>query len=315
MPDSESKQASAPQLELLPALDWEDYELLDSGNGKKLERYGPYTFERPEHPAVWRPALPEKAWRAADAVFEPSGGESGGDWRFNRRLDSTWQMRYKGLTFLAHASGSRHMGVFPEQAAHWDWMESLIKEALAREPDKPLNVLNLFGYTGLATLVSARAGGHLTHVDASKKAISQARRNQSLSGLDERPIRWLVDDAFKFVQREIRRGNRYEAIILDPPKFGRGPKGQVWELFESLPHLLDGCRELLSERALFVVITAYAIRASALTVYYALDEMLSERGGSLSAGELALVERSAGRLLSTAIYARWSAHPGYLQRR
>jgi 23S rRNA (cytosine1962-C5)-methyltransferase len=307
---SDSLQAHAPQLELLRSPDWEDYELLDSGNGKKLERYGPYTFERPEHQAVWRPALPEKVWRAADAVFEPSGGESGGDWRFNRRLDSSWQMSYKGLRFLAHASGSRHMGVFPEQAAHWDWIETVIKQAVEREPDQTINVLNLFGYTGLATLAAARAGGHLTHVDASKKAIVQARRNQSLSSLEERPIRWLVDDAFKFVQREVRRGNRYEAILLDPPKFGRGPKGQVWELFESLPHLLDGCRELLSERALFVVITAYAIRASALTVYYALDELLRGREGFLSAGELALVERSAGRLLSTAIYARWSARSG-----
>lgn len=307
MPSPDAKQTTVPQLELLPNLDWENYELLDSGNGKKLERYGPYTFERPEHQAVWRPALPEKAWRTADAVYEPSGGESGGDWRFKRRLNTPWQMNYKGLKFLAHTSGSRHMGVFPEQAVHWDWMEALIKQALVREPERPLNVLNLFGYTGLATLAAARAGCRLTHVDASKKAIAQARRNQALSRLEERPIRWLVDDAFKFAQREVRRGNRYHGIILDPPKFGRGPKGQIWELFESLPHLLDGCRQLLDQRTLFVVITAYAIRASALTVYYALDEMLAGREGRLCAGELALVESSASRLLSTAIYARWAA--------
>jgi 23S rRNA (cytosine1962-C5)-methyltransferase len=309
MPGSASTQSNAPQLELLTTPDWEDYELLDSGNGKKLERYGPYTFERPEHQAVWRPALTEEAWRRADAVFEPGGGESGGDWRFKRRLRSPWQMGYKGLKFLAHTSGSRHMGVFPEQAAHWDWMEALIKESLARQPERPINALNLFGYTGVATLAAARAGCRVTHVDASKKAIGQARHNQALSGLEQRPIRWLVDDAFKFVQREVRRGNRYEGIILDPPKFGRGPQGQVWEFFESLPHLLDGCRQLLDQPALFVVITAYAIRASALSVYYALDEMLAGRPGRLSAGELALVERSGGRLLSTAIYARWSALP------
>jgi 23S rRNA (cytosine1962-C5)-methyltransferase len=303
-------QANIPQLDLLSTPDWEDYELLDSGNGKKLERYGPYTFERPEHQAVWRPALLEKEWRAADAVFEPGGGESGGDWRFNRRMDSSWQMNYKGLRFQAYTSGSRHMGVFPEQAAHWDWIETTIKRAMERAPEQPINVLNLFGYTGLATLAAARTGAYLTHVDASKKAIGQARRNQAISGLEDRPIRWLVDDAFKFVQREIRRGNRYEAILLDPPKFGRGPKGQVWELFESLSSLLAGCRELLSEQALFVVITAYAIRASALTVYYALDEMLEGRDGHIDAGELVLIERSAGRLLSTAIYARWSARPG-----
>jgi len=287
---------------LLTSPDWEDYELLDSGDGKKLERYGPYTFVRPEPQALWRPALPRENWRAADAVFQPGGGESGGQWQFNRPLKSPWIVGYKGLRFQAHASGSRHMGLFPEQASHWDWIGAVIEKA-----GRPLNVLNLFGYTGLATLAAARAGARLTHVDASRKAIGIARQNQALSGLSECPIRWLVDDAFKFVRRELRRENKYEGLILDPPKFGRGPKGQVWELFESLPSLLQDCRSLLSERPLFVVMTAYAIRASALTAYYALGEALAGLGGSLCAGELALVERSAGRALSLAIFARWSA--------
>lgn len=291
-----------PELLLLTSPNWEDYELLDSGDGQKLERYGPYTFVRPEPQALWRPALEQKRWRAAEAVFVASGGESGGQWRFKRPVDSPWRMRYKGLVFQAHASGSRHMGLFPEQAAHWDWIASQVERA-----GRPPGVLNLFGYTGLATLAAARAGARLTHIDASKKAVSMARHNQSLSGLDERPVRWLVDDAFKFVQRELRRGARYDGLILDPPKFGRGPQGQVWELFESLPKLLHDCRNLLSDRPLFVVMTLYAIRASALSAYYALGQALAGLGGELSAGELLLVESSAGRMLSMAIFARWSA--------
>ena len=291
---------TAPPITLLAAPEWDDYELLDSGGGAKLERYGPYTFARPEHQAVWRPALPKERWQAAHAVFEPSGGESGGQWKFNRPVEPSWMMNYKGLRFRAHASASRHMGVFPEQAAHWDWMDGLIRQA-----GRPVQVLNLFGYTGLATLAAARAGASLTHVDAAKKAIVIGRENQTLSRLEDRPIRWLVDDAFKFVRREVRRGSQYDGIILDPPKFGRGPQGQVWELFESLPALLDDCRAILSRQPLFVVITAYAIRASALSVYYALAEMLNGLGGELTTGEMTLTERSAGRTLSTAIYARW----------
>lgn len=290
-----------PTLTLLVSPEWADYELLDSGAGSKLERYGPYTFVRPEHQAVWKPALPKDRWAAAHGVFQPTGGESGGEWHFNRPVPPTWTMRYRDMRFRAHTASSRHMGVFPEQAAQWDWMDGLIRQA-----GRPTQVLNLFGYTGLATLAAAQAGANVTHVDASKKAIAIARENQMLSSLDGRPIRWLVDDAFKFVRREVRRGSHYDGLILDPPKFGRGPQGQVWELFESLPALLADCRQLLSPQPLFVIMTAYAIRASALSAYYALEEMLAGLGGTLTTGELALSERSAGRLLSTAIYARWS---------
>lgn len=295
-----SVERAFPTLALLTSPEWSDYELLDSGRGAKLERYGPYTFVRPEHQALWQPALPSERWQAADAVFQPTGEESGGRWQFKRTIPASWVMSYKGLRFKAHASASRHMGVFPEQAVHWDWIESLVRDA-----GRPIRVLNLFGYTGLATLAAAHAGAHVTHVDASKKAITQAQENQALSGLSERPIRWLVDDAFKFVRREVRRGTQYDGILLDPPKFGRGPQGQVWELFESLPALLADCRSLLSPRPLFIVLTAYAIRASALSVYYAMQEMASGLGGEITAGELALVERSARRLLSTAIFTRW----------
>jgi 23S rRNA (cytosine1962-C5)-methyltransferase len=297
------RQVAKIELHLLTSSDWIDYELLDSGDGGRLERYGPFIFMRPEHQAVWKRGLPEAHWKAAHAVFETTGGESGGTWKLIKPIATTWQMSYKGLKFYAQASGSRHMGVFPEQAVHWDWMGEKINKA-----GRPVQVLNLFGYTGLATLAAAQAGAQVTHVDASKKAIALARQNQALSSLEQHPIRWLVDDAFKFVRREVRRGSRYDGIILDPPKFGRGPQGQVWELFESLPELLDNCRQLLSSKPLFVILTAYAIRASALSAYFAVEEMTKDLVGKVETGELALIEQSAGRLLSTAIFARWSAN-------
>jgi 23S rRNA (cytosine1962-C5)-methyltransferase len=295
--DSDAK----PNLVLVDSPEWVDYELLDSGGGSKLERYGRYTFVRPEPQAIWKPALSASDWQRADAVFQATNEESGGHWKFNRSVEVTWIMRYKNLRFQAQASPSRHMGVFPEQAAHWDWLQRQIQVA-----GRPVRVLNLFGYTGLASLAAAQAGAELTHVDASKKAIQWARTNQSLSGLSERPIRWLVDDAEKFVQREVRRGSKYQGLILDPPKFGRGPAGQVWEFFDSLPGLLQNCRALLSDDAVFVLLTAYAIRASALSIHYALQEMLSGLPGRIASGELTLNERSAGRVLSLAIFSRWS---------
>jgi 23S rRNA (cytosine1962-C5)-methyltransferase len=303
---NETSNPNYPQLKLLLTPEWQDYELIDSGHGAKLERYGPYTFVRPEHQAIWQPALPQEHWQVAHAVFEPTGEESGGRWQLNKPVKTPWKMGYKGLRFLAFTANSRHMGVFPEQAVHWDWTSAQIARRRANSAS-PIRVLNLFGYTGLATLAAAQAGAQVTHVDASKKSILVARENQALSSLGEYPVRWLVDDAFKFVRREVRRGSHYDGIILDPPKFGRGPQGQVWELFESLPELLQNCRSLLSPQPCCVVLTAYAIRASALSVYYAIQEMVSGLGGILETGETALVEKSANRLLSTAIFARWAA--------
>jgi 23S rRNA (cytosine1962-C5)-methyltransferase len=266
-----------------------------------LERFGPYILIRPEHQAIWHPGLPEVKWKAAQAVFTASSGdEMGGNWQFHQTIDP-WEMGYKDLRFRAQLGGSRHVGVFPEQAAHWEWFSALIRNA-----SRPINVLNLFGYTGLATLAAAREGARVTHVDASKKSITRARENQALSRLDDRIIRWIVDDAMKFVMREARRNVRYDGIILDPPKFGRGPKGEVWECMEMLPKLLETCRSVLSEAPLFVVITAYAIRASAMSLYYALDEMMTGMSGDVNVGELIVGEKSKGRKLSMAIYARWS---------
>jgi 23S rRNA (cytosine1962-C5)-methyltransferase len=291
-----------PKIELFASPHWEDYELLDTGNGLKLERFGAYKFIRPEHQAVWKPALPAKVWEKAEAVFQPTSEESGGKWQFNRQIESQWNMHYRDLSFTAQTSNSRHLGVFPEQATHWDWIRGRVAAA-----HTPINVLNLFGYTGLASLAAVKAGANVTHLDASKKTVQYAKENQSLSGLEGKPIRWIIDDALKFVMRETRRGVHYEGIILDPPKFGRGPKGEVWEFFKMLPFLLQEIKPLFAPKPLFLVITAYAIRASALSLHYSVLEMMQGSGGSLSSGELVLTEKSAGRILSMAITSRWSA--------
>ena len=291
-----------PRLTVLYPENWIDYQLVDSGNGQKLERYGPYLFIRPEPQAMWSPTLAEDAWSSAHAEFQPSREESGGHWLKHKPVEESWIMRFNELSFRAQLTAGRHLGVFPEQAPHWEWIKRAIHGA-----QRDSHVLNLFGYTGIATLAAAHAGARVTHVDASKKSVSWARENQSLSGLSERPIRWIVDDALKFVQREARRQAVYDGIILDPPKFGRGPKGEVWEFFDLFPYLLQACRAVLSPRPLFIVVTAYAIRASASSLYYSLQEMVSPLGGRLTAGELTLTESSAGRMISTAIFARWEA--------
>ena len=301
-----------PTFSLLDSSNWTDYALLDSGDGLKLERFGPYTFARPEVQAMWSRALPEKEWSEAHAVFQPTREESGGHWNFNKKVSKKWKMEYpldltpsperRGeLEFWAMTTPGRHLGVFPECATHWDWSADLIQKA-----KRPIKVLNLFGYTGLATLTAAVVGAQVTHVDASKKAVTWARDNQTLSGLTEKPVRWIVDDALKFVQREGRRGNKYDGILLDPPKFGRGPKGEVWEVYKSLPNLLEACRQVLSKKPLFVIATVYAVKASAVHVGQALQETMSNYGGSVESGELVTREQSAGRLLSQAVYARWS---------
>lgn len=291
-----------PTFLLLSSPHWKDYELLDSGNGLKLERFGPYRFVRPEAQAIWRPSRPTKEWDRAEAVFRTDGEAEGGRWTFRTNIEPRWIMQYGDLRFWSQPTPFRHMGVFPEQAAHWDWMRNTIEKA-----QRPVRVLNLFGYTGIASLAAAAAGAHVTHVDASKKTIEWARENQTLSGLQQRPIRWLLDDALKFVKREVRRGAHYDGFVIDPPPFGRGPKGEIWRIEESLPELLGECRQIFSSQPLFVVLTAYAIRFSALSLYYLLDDMLDGYAGQRSVGEAVIAEQQTRRLLSTAIFARWSA--------
>jgi len=282
---------------------WEDYALLDSGEGRKLERYGPHRIVRPEEQAMWTPRRPLSEWDEADAQFVGIGDDDrDGRWRMPRPLDETWPLTYDGIGFLGRFTSFRHVGVFPEQATHWQWLDARVRAA-----GRPVKVLNLFAYTGIASLVAARAGAEVTHIDASRKAIGWARENQTIAGLGELPIRWICEDAQKFVERELRRGNRYDAIILDPPKFGRGPKGEVWDLFPDLPGILRACRELLSEKPQFLILTAYSIRASYLAIDELAAECLAGLGGVLESGELILREEGGGRALSTSLFSRWSS--------
>lgn len=287
---------------ILDTAGWQDYALLDSGHGRKLERYGRYRIVRPEEQAIWTPRRPADEWDSADATFVGIGDdEADGRWRYRKPLGETWPMSVDGIGFLGRFTSFRHVGVFPEQIVHWRWLRDRI--AAARRTPK---VLNLFAYTGIASLVAAKAGAEVVHIDASKKAIGWARENQAAAGMETLPIRWICEDAVKFVEREQRRGNRYDGIILDPPKFGRGPKGEVWDIFNGLPPLLRACVSLLSDTPLFLILTAYSIRASFLSIHELSAECLAERGGLLESGELVIREEGGGRALSTSLFSRWS---------
>jgi 23S rRNA (cytosine1962-C5)-methyltransferase len=299
--------AHAP--EILIADDWRDYRLLDSGNGGKLEQVGPYRFVRPEPQALWAPAFAASEWDAADAIFAPSGSgdEDAGRWRFNRDLPETWTLQWDDLKFLSRPTPFRHLAFFPEHSVHWRYARECLG---AHQGSEQPEVLNLFGYTGLASLACAKAGAKVTHVDASKKAIGFAKDNQREAGLEGAPIRWICDDALGFVKRELRRGRRYDCIILDPPKFGRGPDGETWRLEESLPELLDACQTLLrtspDDRASaggFIIATVYAVRLSYLALAQTAQQMFD--GGHWETGEMSLPHKGRDLLLPTAIFARW----------
>ena len=290
-----------PDLKVLTSPDWVDFELLDSGDGLKLERYGQYTLIRPEAEAVWSPNMPMKVWRKrAHAEFVTTQEKNGGHWKRLKSMPQNWKVNYKALTFTMECKGSRHVGLFPEQAEYWDWIVKQVSDT-----KKPIKVLNLFGYTGAATLAAASAGAKVTHIDASKRAVTWARQNAAASGLSDAPVRWIVEDALKFVQREKRRESYYEGIILDPPKFGRGPKGEVWEFYKLLSQLLHACADILSPQAKFFALTAYSVKASPITLRQAVEELMPD-GGSTEAGEITLQEAETDRLLPTAIFARWS---------
>ena len=297
-----TENTNLPQLKLLSSTDWQDYTLLDSGEGEALEKFGPYTLIRPEPQAIWAKSLPKKAWESADAVMIPTGGESGGRWEYRKNIQQPWVIEYKGLKCEIQLSKSRHIGVFPEQASHWDWIDEQVRSAKRR-----LKVINLFGYTGMATAAAARAGAHVTHVDASKHAVGWASHNLDLSGLEDAPVRWLVEDARKYLKREARRKSFYDGIILDPPKFGRGPSGSVWQYFEDIAGLLEQCRKVLTEQPKFICLTSYAIEASALVTDQALKEITRHLGGSVTSGELVTVDQSRGKILSHSIYSRWTS--------
>jgi 23S rRNA (cytosine1962-C5)-methyltransferase len=294
------------ELHLLAPPAWVDYELIDSGHSAKLERFGQYTLVRPDTQAIWSPSLSEREWQRADATFEKLRGEDGaGPWHQRQPLAAQWLMRHDGLSFWARLTPFRHTGVFPEHSAHWPWLGRQIRSR--REPQ----VLVLFGYTGLSSLYAARQGARVVHVDASKPALRWAQDNLKASGLENAAVRWLIDDVARFVAREIRRGHQYDLILMDPPIFGRGPKGELWRLTDQLLGLVNDCAALLSAEPLGMLISAYATNISALTLHNVLDAAMMRYKGTTSAGELVLRESASGRLLPAAIYACWSngEHP------
>ncbi len=306
-----------------------DYELLDTGEGEKLERFGPYTFIRPYKDAVWpkcqTPSVGQM-WMKADGKFwsSKSGGKGGlatlkqrgNGWKMSKTVfDTKWEMGYKGIKFFAFPTPFRHLGFFPEQASHWDFIEEKISKATQKTvfgETSPKTVfkpkfLNLFGYTGVASLFALRAGAEVTHLDASKQSLDFTKDNQKLNAeLAEAPMRVIEDDALKFLEREEKRGNKYDAIIMDPPKFGRGPKGEVWKIEEMLSKLLSSVRKILSDRPLFVILTSYAIDSSSLSIRYALEDMMKDFSGTIEAGELCILEKSNNRFIPLANTAVWS---------
>lgn len=288
---------------LLVPSGWNDYRLLDSGGGRKLEQFGPQRLIRPEPRAHWKTALPPEQWQQAAAEYIEEGSGQG-SWRFHNKIEPRWPISYGGLRMWVELENSRQVGLFPENAVQWDWLEAQLAQAGGQAP---LRALNLFGYSGLATLAAARAGARVTHVDASKRAVQLGQQNQALSGLDGSPIRWLVDDALKFVQREVRRGSRYEVLIMDPPKYGLGPKKERWEFAKGFAALCRATRQLLSEEPLLVVVTAYALNSPPEILEADMRALVKGMGGQLEFGELGLQEQSAGRKLNTSIFARWRA--------
>jgi len=302
-----------PSPETLVTRAWADYALLDSGDGRKLERYGRFTVVRPEPQCFWSPRDPA-AFDAADAVFDPTDEDESGRWRFAGNPINTFPLAWRDVRFTSRFTPFRHLAFFPEQAANWDWLDGHIRGLRSTSPKgdsatkNAPRILNLFGYTGVATLACAAAGAEVTHVDASKKSVAWARENAELSGMPDRPIRWIVEDARKYAAREVRRGSKYDGIILDPPKYGRGPTGEVWRLFEDLPGLLKDCAALLSDDASFLLLNAYAARISGLSLSHVMAEATADRGGTIDWGELALAEDGPdGRVIGLSFFSRWSA--------
>lgn len=277
--------------------DWTDYELIDSGDGEKLERFGSYVLVRPDPRAIWTKSAPDK-WALADATYRRTDPKTG-QWETKTSPPSPWQVQYDNLTFILRPTEFKHVGVFPEQAVNWNWLTKIIN-------GKPLNVLNLFAYTGGATMAAAAAGAKVTHVDSVKSAIDWAHENVNTSKLEGKPVRWIEEDAYKFVLRESRRGSTYDGIIMDPPRFGRGTKGEVWKLEDDLPKLIAAAISILSHNPTFFLLNTYTADLSSIAIGNLLTSAISKHKGTVSFGELALKD-SSGRLLPNGIFARWTA--------
>lgn len=284
------------------ANNWKDYELLDASDGERLERWGDILLIRPDPQILWHTPRRDPRWKAAHARYIRSGS-GGGHWERNRSLPDSWQINYGDLRFNLKPMGFKHTGIFPEQAVNWDMMSEWIQKA-----DRPIKVLNLFGYTGAASLACAAAGAQVTHVDASKGMVTWGRENAVASGLADRPIRWLVDDCGKFVQREIRRGNTYDAILMDPPSYGRGPGGEVWKLEQQIYPLVEQCVRLLSDKPLFFLINSYSAGLSPSVMQYVLASLMRKfGGGTVSADEIGLPVTASGLVLPCGATAVWHA--------
>ncbi len=275
---------------------WGDYALIDSGGGRKLERYGRFRFVRPEPQAMWAPASGD--WKHDGEFVGASDEEGGGRWHLGRNVPKDWPLGWQDVKFHAANTNFRHLAFFPDMAPQWAWMRDRVAEG-----DE---VMNLFGYTGVGSLALAAKGARVTHVDASKKSVENGKANALLSGMADKPIRWMIDDAVKFTAREVRRERTYAGIMLDPPKFGRGPTGETWRLEEGLPGLIADCVKLLTPESKFLVLTVYAVRMSAIAIAELLRQATASLGGRVEAGEMAVREEARGLLLPTAIFARWT---------
>jgi 23S rRNA (cytosine1962-C5)-methyltransferase len=271
-----------------------NYELIDSGEGRRLERFGDYILDRPDPQIIWNKDLEEKEWEKANAKFT--------DKWINKDVPERWQMDHNGIKFWAKLAPFKHTGIFPEQSGQWEYINNQILNSSKLQ----INFLNLFAYTGIASLFAAKAGAKVTHVDASRPAVTWANENRNLNGMQSSPIRWMIDDALKFTEREAKRQIKYDAIIMDPPVYGHAPNGEPWDFNKDFPKLLENCRKILTEKPLFVLVNAYAISSSSITLANTLQGIFGDLEGSIENGELTIKETSGGRLLSTGIWAKWS---------
>jgi len=280
---------------------WNDYELLDCSDGQRLERWGDYTLIRPDPQVIWKNCKKHPAWKKADGVYTRSKS-GGGSWNENR-LPEEWEIGYRDLRFSLKPMGFKHTGLFPEQAVNWDWFGELIQKA-----DRPIKVLNLFAYTGGATVAAAKAGASVCHVDASKGMVQRAKENAALSGLEQAPIRYIVDDCFKFCERELRRGNRYDGIIMDPPSYGRGPNGEKWTLEENIDAFVTLAAKLLSDMPLFFLVNSYTTGLSPSTMGYIIQKtILPVHGGKVVSDEIGLPVTATRGVLPCGSSSRWTA--------
>ncbi len=287
---------------------WKDYQVIDSSCGEKLERWDKYTLVRPDPQVIWNTPKTEKGWTRMNGHYHRSKS-GGGEWEFFN-LPNEWTIRYpliigKTLTFRLKPFSFKHTGVFPEQAVNWDWFSQIIAAAKQQNPDRKISVLNMFAYTGGATIAAAAAGAHVTHVDAAKGMVAWARENAAVSGLAEAPIRWIVDDCVKFVEREIRRGSRYDAIIMDPPSYGRGPKGEIWKIEDNVFPLIQLCSQLLNDAPIFFLINSYTTGLQPAVLSYMLSTALKRFGGNVAASEVGLPVTSNGLVLPCGASGRW----------